>query len=124
MESRCSIHNSFLMFHIYKVIGTSMSEDGAKRAKSRGFKFDQSLGELEALVEQLESGELGLEEALKLFEKGVKLTRNCQQALDNAQQKVETLIAQSGLGLNEETAGDLSDESDAEDGAEAGHFDE
>lgn len=89
--------------------GVKMSTPKGGRAKGgRAAKFDQNLADLEALVEQLESGDLGLEDALKLFEKGVKLTRNCQQALDNAQQKVETLIVESGITFSES-------EEDAED---------
>lgn len=101
---------------------------GAKVGRSRGgrtFKFDQALEELEALVASLESGDLGLEASLKLFEQGVKLTRNCQQALDSAQQKVETLIEESGIALSDDESEDESDdesrdeyESDEIDGAE------
>lgn len=54
--------------------------------------LEKSLEELEALVEQLESGDLSLEEALKHFERGVKLTRECQTALKEAEQKVEILL--------------------------------
>ncbi len=55
--------------------------------------FEASLDELEALVERLESGELSLEESLTLFERGIALTRTCQQALQAAEQKVEILTA-------------------------------
>lgn len=55
-------------------------------------KLEQSLEELEALVGRLESGELSLEDALKEFERGVKLTRMCQAALKEAEQKVEILL--------------------------------
>ena len=54
--------------------------------------LENSLEELEALVEQLESGDLSLEEALKHFERGVKLTRECQATLKEAEQKVEILL--------------------------------
>lgn len=53
--------------------------------------FEQQLQALEAIVGQLEKGELPLEESLAQFEKGVKLTRECQQMLDTAQQKVAIL---------------------------------
>ena len=53
--------------------------------------FEQQLLSLEAIVENLEKGELPLEDSLSQFEKGVKLTRDCQKLLDNAQQKVEIL---------------------------------
>lgn len=54
--------------------------------------LEKSLEELEALVTRLESGELPLEQALKEFEQGVKLTRQCQAALQEAEQKVEILL--------------------------------
>jgi exodeoxyribonuclease VII small subunit len=54
--------------------------------------LDGSLQELESVVEQLESGDLSLEEALKQFERGVKLTRKCQATLKKAEQKVEILL--------------------------------
>ncbi len=65
----------------------SMSD---KRKKNTG--FEQSLGELEALIKQLESGELSLDQSLKQFKRGVELTRHCQGILDQAQQVVEQLI--------------------------------
>jgi exodeoxyribonuclease VII small subunit len=58
--------------------------------------FEEALAELESLVETLESGELPLEESLKTFERGVELTRNCQKALDDAEQKVRILSNESG----------------------------
>ena len=60
--------------------------------------FEASLEELEALVERLEQGDLPLEDALRTFERGVQLTRQCQNALAEAQQKVEILLAQPGAG--------------------------
>ena len=54
--------------------------------------LEKSLEELEALVVRLESGDLPLEQALKEFEHGVKLTRQCQAALQEAEQKVEILL--------------------------------
>ena len=56
-------------------------------------KFEKSLEQLETIVERMESGDLSLEESLKLFEQGVLLTKTCQTALDNAQQRVQVLIA-------------------------------
>jgi exodeoxyribonuclease VII small subunit len=55
-------------------------------------RLEQSLEELEALVERLEGGDLPLEQALKEFERGVKLTRQCQTALKDAQQRVDILL--------------------------------
>ncbi len=55
-------------------------------------ELERSLEELEALVVRLESGDLTLEQALAEFERGVKLTRTCQAALKEAEQKVEILL--------------------------------
>jgi exodeoxyribonuclease VII small subunit len=54
--------------------------------------FEKALAELEALVEKLETGELTLDESLADFKRGVELTRQCQAALDQAQQTVEQLM--------------------------------
>lgn len=54
--------------------------------------FEQQLSELESIVDQLESGELPLDKALAVFEKGVKLSRQCQQLLSEAEQKVTILM--------------------------------
>jgi exodeoxyribonuclease VII small subunit len=59
-------------------------------------EFEQSVRELEALVERLERGDLPLEEALKQFERGVALTKSCQAALKAAEQKVEILLKSPG----------------------------
>lgn len=58
--------------------------------------FEQSLTQLENLVEQLEQGDLPLEAALRSFEQGVRLTRDCQGILDQAEQKVQLLVENSG----------------------------
>ena len=70
--------------------------------------FEQSLSELEALVQKLEQGDVPLEDALKTFERGVALTRQCQTALRTAQQKVEVLLTRNG----EETVENFDDEDD------------
>ena len=58
--------------------------------------FEDSLAELEQLVEQMEQGDISLEESLKSFERGVKLTRTCQKALLEAEQKVQILLEKNG----------------------------
>jgi len=58
--------------------------------------FEASLAELEAIVTEMESGELPLNEALEKFERGVKLSRLSQQALAQAEQKVKILLAEQG----------------------------
>ncbi len=74
--------------------------------------FEQSLTELEALVQKLEQGDVPLEEALKTFERGVALTRQCQTALRTAQQKVEVLLSKNG----QETIESFDDEEDEDAG--------
>ena len=58
--------------------------------------FEHSLEELEAIVEKMERGELSLEQSLEAFEKGVKLTRNCQATLRKAEQRVHELLKENG----------------------------
>ena len=58
--------------------------------------FEHSLAELQALVERLESGELSLEDSLTAFEQGIGLTRECQAALAQAEQKVQILLERDG----------------------------
>lgn len=58
----------------------------------KNINLEQSLKNLESLVTELETGELPLEEAMKKFENGIKLTRACQTALKEAEQKVEILL--------------------------------
>jgi len=61
--------------------------------------FEKSLDELEKLVRDLEQGELSLEQSLAAFERGVKLTRDCQSALKTAEQRVEQLVQNSDGSL-------------------------
>lgn len=58
--------------------------------------LEKALTDLEDIVEELESGDLPLEKAMKKFEEGIKLTRNCQAALKDAEQKVEILLKSAG----------------------------
>ena len=70
------------------------------------FNFEEALQELERLVSSMEEGELSLEDSMKAFEKGIKLTRECQTALQKAEQKVQILLNESG----ETQAFDVKDE--------------
>ena len=65
-------------------------------SSTKKFDLEKSLADLEELVEELESGDLPLEKALKKFEEGIKLTRGCQAALKEAEQKVEVLMSSAG----------------------------
>lgn len=58
--------------------------------------FENQLRELENLAERLEEGEMSLEESLQAFERGVRLTRECQQALSAAELRVQALIEENG----------------------------
>ena len=58
--------------------------------------LEKALSDLETLVDELESGDLSLEKAMKKFEEGIKLTRNCQSALKDAEHKVEVLLKTAG----------------------------
>ncbi len=62
----------------------------------KSINLEKSLADLEALVEELESGDLPLAQAMKKFEEGIKLTRGCQAALKDAEQKVEILLKSAG----------------------------
>ena len=64
--------------------------------------FEESLKELESIVNQLEDGDLALEESLKLFENGVRLSRECRERLTAAERRIEVLMkeADGSLGLH------------------------
>jgi len=62
----------------------------------KSINLEKALTDLEEIVEELESGDLPLEKAMKKFEEGIKLTRNCQAALKEAEQKVEILLKSAG----------------------------
>lgn len=62
----------------------------------KSIDFEEALDQLEELVEDMENGDLTLEESLKAFEQGIKLTRECQSALSKAEQKVQLLIEENG----------------------------
>jgi exodeoxyribonuclease VII small subunit len=64
--------------------------------KKAALDFEQSLTDLQSLVERLENGELSLEDSLSAFEQGVRLTRDCQAALAQAEQKVQILMERDG----------------------------
>jgi len=63
--------------------------------KKQAPAFEEALKELESLVETLEQGDQPLEDSLKSYERGIELTRICQQALDEAEQKIRLLSGES-----------------------------
>lgn len=69
-----------------------MAEERNETENAAEPEFETALKELEALVAQLEEGDMSLEKSLRSFERGIALTRSCQQALQYAEQKVETLV--------------------------------
>ena len=64
--------------------------------KKPDINFEKALEELEGIVEDLESGDLSLENSLKSFEKGIKLARQCQEQLSKAELQVQKLIEENG----------------------------
>jgi exodeoxyribonuclease VII small subunit len=70
-------------------------------ASKKAFDFEKSLGELEKLVNRMESGNLSLEDSMTAFEQGIALTRQCQQALKQAEQKVQLLMEKNGQVIAE-----------------------
>lgn len=66
------------------------------KAKSSKIDFEKTLAELEQLVDEMESGELSLDQSLTKFEKGVALTKSCQQALKDAELRVNILLEKHG----------------------------
>jgi len=64
--------------------------------KKKSSNFEKDLRELEDLVEKMEGGDLSLEDSLVHFERGIALTRACQKALTEAEQKIQILLAEDG----------------------------
>jgi len=76
-----------------------MSESTKKTSKLPD--FEKQLSELEKIVADMERGEMTLEESLQAYERGVKLTRECQAALDSAQQRIDVLTEKNGMTVEE-----------------------
>ncbi len=70
-------------------------------AKKNLKDFEKSLQQLEQIVNKMESGEMGLEESLTRFEEGIKLAKQCQDTLSEAELRVEQLIEKNGLQQTE-----------------------
>ena len=82
--------------------------DMTKSYKEKQFNFDLSLKQLEKIVEKMEEDDLPLEESIKLFEEGMKLSKACQTALKEAEGKIKTLSQQGDALVN------FEDESESE----------
>jgi len=74
-------------------------------------KFEQAMARLEAIVGQLEQGDLSLDESLKIFEEGIRLSKNCLKVLEEAERKVEVLV-QDANGKKQLRAFSLDDAAD------------
>ncbi len=57
-----------------------------------GVKFEQAMARLEVIVGELEKGDLPLDESLRIFEEGIRLSKNCLKVLEEAEQKIEVLV--------------------------------
>ncbi|MCA1564189.1 MAG: exodeoxyribonuclease VII small subunit [Acidobacteria bacterium] len=67
-----------------------------KKAEAQNQNFEASLAALEKIVRELERGELPLEKSLELFERGVRLSRECQERLQAAERRIEVLLQREG----------------------------
>lgn len=76
--------------------GENMESKDDNENIDEDMSFEQSLDQLESLVDRLERGQLLLDESLELFEKGMKLARICNQKLSRAERKIEVLIEENG----------------------------
>jgi exodeoxyribonuclease VII small subunit len=94
-----------------------------KKTEAQNQNFESSLAALEKIVRELERGELPLEKSLELFERGVRLSRECQERLQEAERRIEVLLQRDGEGRDSvpgafgvaEFKGMAGDEEDAED---------
>ncbi len=77
---------------------------------SKKKSFEETIGELEATVQALESGNTTLEESLALFEKGVGLAKDCRTLLDNAEKRVSALMPNAEGELVKEPFADLDEQ--------------
>jgi len=86
----------------------------AKRTKIDKIGFEDAIEQLEELIEQIESGEIGLEESLKRYEEGSALIKRCRTILDGAQAKItELTVDADGLSIpGQENQGDTAENAD------------
>ena len=76
-----------------------------KKTEAQSQNFESSLAALEKIVRELERGELPLEKSLELFERGVRLSRECQERLQEAERRIEVLLQRDGEGRDSSMAG-------------------
>ena len=86
-----------------------MEKPGESSVSGDAPSFEGALEELESIVERMEDGESSLEDSLKLYERGMSLTRRCQKALDDAEQRIRTLADESP-SVEADAAGDSAED--------------
>lgn len=78
--------------------------------------FESALGRIETIIDQIESGQIGLEDSLAAYEEGARLIRRCRSILGRAEQRVEALTLELHAGADDSPAsGDRADDADASD---------
>ena len=77
-------------------MGTTKKTKSEKEAAEKEQTFEESLEELENIVDQLERGQLTLDESIETFEKGMKLALLCNQKIEDSEKKIEVLMEKSG----------------------------
>ncbi len=92
-----------------------MSKSKGKPKVARDLSFEQGVEELEEIIERIESGEVGLEESLSHYERGMALIQHCKTVLADCEQRVEDLTRELRRSEAEEAEGDEASD-DAEDG--------
>ncbi|MEG0255815.1 MAG: exodeoxyribonuclease VII small subunit [Vagococcus sp.] len=75
-------------------------------AKEKTQTFEESMAELEVIVKQLETGEVPLEEALEQFQKGIKLSKQCQETLSKAEETLTKIMSDEGKEVPFEEVGE------------------
>lgn len=80
-----------------KSSGSSQGPDTSAESGFEDLDFEAALAELDTVVTRMESGDLSLEDSLAAFERGIRLTRHCQSALENAELRVKQLTADGDL---------------------------
>ena len=91
-----------------------MGERDHDRQPEDELSYEEAVERLEAIIDRIESGEIGLEESIAQYERGMALVRRCRDVLDRAQQRIETLEAER---LGEASVQDEADGADEGDGA-------
>lgn len=97
----CSERFASLLFVAKKT--RSSRPRSSKAPSASDLSYEQAIGELETLIDQIESGEIGLEQSLEHYERGVELLRRCRSIVDQAEQRLEELsidddLEDEGLG--------------------------